>query len=186
VTKSQTLPRKPRNVRPDIWLISDARNDAVLESALAGLQRGDGFVFRHYHLDADRRLARFRKLARIARSRGIVTAWAGSPAEARRHGADAVYAPPKRLARAHGLLRVATVHGLRELAQAHRAQADLIMISPVFATRSHPGAGTLGPVRARLLARHAQVPVVMLGGMDARRARQTVPHGWAAIDGLSR
>ena len=33
-----------------VWLISDARNDAVLEAALMRLPRGSGFIFRHYHL----------------------------------------------------------------------------------------------------------------------------------------
>ena len=40
---------------PLIWLLSDARNDAQLEQALADLPRGSGFVFRHYHLPPDAR-----------------------------------------------------------------------------------------------------------------------------------
>ena len=31
--------------------------------------------------------------------------------------------------------------------------ADAVLLSPVFPTRSHPGAPVLGPVRFRLLAR---------------------------------
>jgi len=177
VTKSQTLPAT--------WLISDARSDAVLESALAALPRGSGFVFRHYHLSPATRRARFDALARIARSRAVTVALAGSPAMARRWGAGAVYGPPGSTGGAHGLLRLATVHSLRELGAAHRAGADLVMLSPVFATRTHPGGAVLGRVRARLIARWARVPVIMLGGMTARRARLLSPHGWAAIDGLS-
>lgn len=146
---------------------------------------GSGFVFRHYHLAPAARFARFRRLQRIAHRRGHVVALAGAPAQARRWGADAVYGAPSKVARGYGLLRIATVHSLHELGAAHRARADLVMISPVFSTRSHSGAGTLGVVRARLLARQARVPVVMLGGMDAERALQVEPHGWAAIDGLA-
>ncbi len=183
MTKSQTL--LTTRVLPATWLISDARNDAVLEKALDTLPRGSGFVFRHYHLPTPQRHARFKVLAHIARARGIPVALAGDPARARDWGADAVYGAPSQVAGAHGLIRVATVHSLRELGEAHRARADLVMLSPVFATRSHPGAKALGPMRARLIARHAQVPVVMLGGMNARRARAMAPHGWAAIDGLT-
>jgi len=177
VTKSQTLPR--------IWLISDARNDAALEQALRRLPRGSGFVFRHYHLSPAARERRFARLAGIARPRGHVVALADTADQARRWGADAVYGSPDRVAQDKGLIRIATAHSLRELGAAHRAGADLVMLSPVFATRSHPGAPVLGPVCARLLAAWSRVPVVMLGGMDARRARRLAPHGWAAIDGLS-
>ncbi|MFN5818931.1 MAG: thiamine phosphate synthase, partial [Novosphingobium sp.] len=45
---SDAVPRK--KPLPAIWLLSDARNDAVLERALMRLPRGSGFVFRHYHL----------------------------------------------------------------------------------------------------------------------------------------
>lgn len=167
---------------PMLWLISDARNDAVLPRALARLPRGSGFVFRHYHLSPKARRARFKALAQMAARRGITMAWAGSVREALRVGADAVYGPPRRTP---GLASIATVHSFRELGEAHWAGAELVMISPVFPTRSHPGVATLGAVRARLLARAAQVPVVFLGGITAARARQLLPHGWAAIDGLS-
>lgn len=175
---------------PALWLISDARNDAELEAALARLPRGSGLVFRHYHLGSAARRARFVALARIARRRGIVVALAGSPALARRWRADAIYGPPARiaqvagLARATGLARIGTVHSRREAVAARRAGADLVFVSPVHATRSHPGARPLGRLRARAIAAQAQVPAVMLGGMDTRRARALRPYGWAAIDGL--
>jgi thiamine-phosphate pyrophosphorylase len=63
-------------------------------------------------------------------------------------------------------------------------RADAVVLSPVFATRSHPGATPLGPLRFRLLARRAGLPVIALGGMDARRARRIGATRWAAIDGL--
>lgn len=70
-----------------------------------------------------------------------------------------------------------------ELIAAERAGADLILLSPVFATRSHPGAPVLGPVRFGLLARQARTPIVALGGMTAKRARALPDaYGWAAID----
>jgi thiamine-phosphate pyrophosphorylase len=69
-----------------------------------------------------------------------------------------------------------------------RAGADAVFVSPVFATASHPGAPTLGPMRFGLLAKRLPLPVIALGGMDARRFRRLKPlgaHGWAAIDALS-
>ena len=68
---------------------------------------------------------------------------------------------------------------------AERRGADAVFVSPVFATRSHPGARGLGVVRFGLLVRGCPVPVVALGGMDARRFRRVRglgAYGWAGID----
>ncbi|WP_126173237.1 thiamine phosphate synthase [Altericroceibacterium xinjiangense] len=170
---------------PRVWLLSDARNDAGLEDALARLPRGSGFVFRHYHLEDRARRARFAQLARIARARGHAVILAGDAATARRWGAAGVYGPAA-LEPARGLIRLAAAHDLREIAAANRARADAVLLSPVFPTRSHPGAAALGPMRFRWLAARARMPVIALGGMDRRAARRLGWPRWAAIDGLSR
>jgi thiamine-phosphate pyrophosphorylase len=83
------------------------------------------------------------------------------------------------------MLRLATVHSLRELAIAHRTGADALLVSPVFPTASHPGAQTLGAVGLKLLSARARVPVIALGGMTRHRARTARIARWAAIDGLT-
>jgi thiamine-phosphate pyrophosphorylase len=170
---------------PDLWLLSDARNDAVLETVLRRLPRGSGFVYRHYHLAPQQRIARYRALARLCRARGHVVLLADSALTAQEWGADGIYGAPRALyPRRGGLLRIATAHGLRELAQAGTMRADGVMLSPVFPTNSHPGAATLGPVRWRLLAMRAGVPVIALGGMTPTAAHRLQCQRWAAIDGL--
>lgn len=98
--------------------------------------------------------------------------------------ADGHYGAPRSLGRAQGL-RFATAHSLAEIGAAVRARASAILLSPVFPTRSHPGARVLGPVRFLLLARRSPVPVIALGGMTKRRAARLPVWGWAAIDGLA-
>lgn len=68
----------------------------------------------------------------------------------------------------------------------HAPHADAALLSPVFATKSHPGAKFLTPVRARFMARHALLPVLALGGVTARNA-MLLPgfSGIAAITALS-
>lgn len=169
---------------PTIWVISDARNDAGLERTLARLPRGSGLVFRHYHLPATEREARFCQLARAARARGHVVALAGSAALARRWGADAAYGPAWLLGGGAALPRLVTAHSLREILRARRA--DAILLSPVFTTRSHPGARALGPLRFRCLAALTGLPVIALGGMDKHRAQAMCWPRWAAIDAFLR
>jgi thiamine-phosphate pyrophosphorylase len=178
VTRANPLPR--------LWLISDARNDTVLERALAALPRGSGLIYRHYHLDGSERLARFRALRKVARARGHRIVLADSALTAHEWGADGIYGAPRALwPRRRGLIRLATAHDLAELGLAARLGADAALLSPVFPTRSHPGGGVLGAVRFRLLARQAGLPVIALGGMTAARARALDWPRWAAIDGLS-
>ncbi len=161
---------------PALWLISDARNDAVLGRALARLPRGSGLVFRHYHLSPAERRARFAHLRRLCRAYGHMAVLAGDA----RWPADGHYGR-----KVPGRAWLATAHSAREIARANLCGADAVLLSPVFPTRSHPGAPTLGPVRFRLLARLSASPVIALGGMDAGRARVLHWPRWAAIDGLS-
>lgn len=172
------------NSLPDIWLVTDARNDAALEDVLARLPRGSGLIFRHYHLPERERRTRFQALARLARRFGHCAVLSGTARQARRWGAYGAYGPAERLAGGPALPRLVTAHSLREIGMAQRARADAILLSPVFATRSHPGAATLGPLRFKLLARRARVPVIALGGMNNRRADRLGAKKWAAIDGI--
>ena len=170
---------------PRLWLISDARNDAVLARAIAALPHGSGFVFRHYHLEGDTRRRRFDALSAAARARGHCVALSGPAELAEAWGADGVYGPPHELGTLPGLLRLATAHDAPEIAQANRAAADGVFLSPVFTTRTHPGGETLGPARFCELAAQAQMPVIALGGMTVECARELDWPRWAAIDGLS-
>ena len=157
---------------PRLALLTDARNDHLLEPAIRRLPRGSVVVFRHYHLDPGPRAARLEQIARLARVRGVAVVLAGPG-----------YGPARLLSARRGL-RLATAHDMRELASAARAGASAVLLSPVFPTRSHPGGKVLGPVRFNLLARLSPIPVLALGGMDLARFRQVRAHGFAAIDGL--
>ena len=171
-----------RQPLPRLWLMTDERQGEGLWRALERLPRGSGIVFRHYSLDPRERKELFLKVKRAARRRRLVVVLGGPPRLARSWRADG----------SHGLyahtpfedvLRSAPAHDLKEIRAAERFQADLLFVSPVFPTRSHPEARPLGPVRFALLARAARVPVIALGGMDERRARRLAgAYGWAGID----
>jgi thiamine-phosphate pyrophosphorylase len=168
---------------PRVWLVTDARNDDFLEAIMARLPRGSGVIFRHYHLGEQQRRIRFESIRRGARRRGHWLILSADAATSRAWRADGAYGSPAPLSRGPALLRLAAVHSLRELRRA--ARADAVLLSPVFATRSHPGAGALRPIRFRLLAQRASVPVIALGGMTVTRARRISAKHWAAIDGLT-
>lgn len=171
---------------PRLWLLSDERNDDRLNAILNRRSPRIAFVYRHYHLPPGMRRLRFEALQCIARMRGHLVILADNAATARAWAADGIYAAANRLpANNSGLLRIATAHDMAEIAQANRAAADAVMLSPVFATRSHPDGRVLGVPRFLALARHAHMPVIALGGLNAAGARRLKCRRWAAIDGLS-
>jgi thiamine-phosphate pyrophosphorylase len=160
---------------PTLWLMTDERLGDGLWAALTRLPRGSGVVFRHYATEPRARRKLFRRVVRIARARGILVVRAGERAGGGENGVHGA-------GRGHGL-RTAPAHDRREAVAAGRRGAKVLFVSPVFATRSHPGAETLGPREARRIAQGLPVVVIALGGMDARRFRgMTGFDGWAAID----
>ena len=182
MSQCQPLP----SLLPATWLLTDERSDAALDRAITRLPPGSAVVYRHYHLAPAARLERFRQVERLARAQGHLLILADSAMTAREWGADGIYGAPRALAPTRrDLVTVATAHSMREIGDANRIGADAVMLSPVFPTRSHPGAPVLGPLRFRMLARHASMPVIALGGMNAERAKALPWPRFAGIDGLA-
>lgn len=173
---------------PQIWLMTDERNDAVLEDSIKSLPRGSGIIFRHYHLEPGQRYDRFQTIKTCARRRDHIILLAGPPILARQWGADGVHGRQWKRHQTAGLIHSAPVHGPREIWLANHHGADLLFLSPAFVTRSHPGQRPLNHLQLKKLVNLSRKPVILLGGMTARRFRQQEHlgvHGWAAIDGLS-
>ena len=135
--------------------MTDERQGERLWRALDALPRGAGIVFRHYRLKPAERRAPVR--CACGRSRGGAGWCCCSPDRpllARAWGADGSHGP----GRGHGL-HSASAHDLAEIRRAERAGADLLFLSPVYATRSHPG---------REAARAGAVRLAGKGGAECR------------------
>ncbi len=162
--------------------MTDPRFGDDLLPAIERLSFRSGIIFRHYDLTPDNRLALFRQVQRICRRHGHMLLLADDERTARHWRADGFHA---RAGRRHSdkMVRSAPVHNRSELAEAKRNDADLVLISPVFATASHPGASAMGNDGLKRLTELARgMKVIALGGMDARRAASLRVHGWAGID----
>lgn len=159
---------------PRLWLMTDERMGDALWAALDRLPRGAGVVFRHHSLAPGARRRLLGQVIAVARRRRLLVLAAGFDGPGGSHNRR-----PRRG------LHSRSAHDRREAVAAVRAGAELVFVSPVFATRSHPGARALGRWRFAAVARGLGVPVIALGGMDARRGRRVAAlgaYGWAAID----
>jgi thiamine-phosphate pyrophosphorylase len=141
---------------------------------LRRLPPGTGVVVRHYATPPRDRRALLRAAGRIADARRLTLVAARGGSRGGIHG-------PGRASR----LRTWSAHTRREAFAGIQAGAAVLFVSPVFATRSHPGARPLPRFRSASIGRDLGAQVIALGGMDARRWRR-IRHcgfdGWAAID----
>lgn len=161
--------------------MTDDRLGERLFAALDRLPPDGGIVFRHYGLAEKQRRTLFE---RVRTAHPGLLLLAGPAVQAAAWGADG----------SHGRgpgegLRSAPVHSWAEIRAAERGRASLLFLSPVFPTRSHPGARPLGLARFAWLARRTALPVIALGGMDARRGKRLASfgaYGWAGIDAWAR
>lgn len=167
---------RARHPVPTLWLMTDERIGAALWTALERLPRGGGIVFRHFATPLAERRVLFAAVLRVARRRGLVLVRGGAVALRGEMGVHGSRGP--------GLLTW-PAHDRREAMAGVRAGADALFVSPVFMTRSHPGASALGPLRAARIADGLPGVRIALGGTDARRfarVRGLGFDGWAGID----
>jgi len=163
----------PSQPLPRLWLMTDERLGDRLPEALARLPAGAGVVFRHYSLDETARRTLF-DAVRAAHQGPLLLA--GPATFAAAWGADGSHG------RHEGAV-TASAHDLAELRLAEAMNVRLVFLSPVYATRSHPGAEALGAEGFDALAAETELPTVALGGMNAERAKPlTRAYGWAGID----
>jgi len=158
--------------------------DAALEQGLKLIQ------VREKHLDRAALQAFATEVVNRARSYAARVLINGDEALARDIGADGVHLPAAALmsgtARPAGMLCGASCHDQVELAQAARLGLDYVLLAPVQATRSHPGAPFLGWESFADLARGLPMPVYALGGMtppDLPQAWRHGAHGIAMLRG---
>ena len=148
---------------PAVWLITDERMGPDILKQIRQLRPSTGVIVRHHRLGPQERRALLRQVRRIGRSRGLTVV------------DDAIG-------------RVARVHSAGELRRALFRRPDLLFLSPIFPTRTHPDWRPLGHMRAAALLRLAKRPVLALGGMSKGRFARISGlgfAGWGGIDAWS-
>ena len=182
---------------PPLLLVTDPARLADPLPAAASLPVGTGILLRHY--GRAERPALARALATLARRRRLALLVAADWRLAAAVGAAGIHLPEDLLrsgrlapllgwARRRGRLVTCACHGRAALALAGRLGLDAALLSPVFATASHPGAPALGVLRFRQWVRTSRCAVLALGGIRAAtlgQLRHSGAAGVAAIGALS-
>ncbi|WP_169566586.1 thiamine phosphate synthase [Sneathiella limimaris] len=176
---------------PSAFYFTDDNRSTDLPSVIARLPSDTGVIFRHYDHPKRKELAAV-ILNQCAR-RQLPCFIAKDAAVAYLMGADGVHLPeymipriPLLKHRYHGLLISVACHNRRSLLTAERLGADLAFLSPLFPTKSHPGARTLSPIKASTSINLLKnMPVYGLGGVTANKLKRLKLAGFKGFGAIS-
>jgi thiamine-phosphate pyrophosphorylase len=169
--------RAGRNLPPLIFMTDETRVPDP-EAVIARLPRGAAVIFRNYN--DPRRVETGKRLRALCKARGVIFLVAGSLLLADRLQADGVHWPEhallsgRRARSRSSMLVTAAAHGEPALRRAEHAGVDAVLVSPVFATKSHRSSAGLGILRFAALAAKTRVPVYSLGGITEKTAQRLV------------
>lgn len=166
------------NSLPGAIAMSDSQRAPDPHPLLSGLPKGGALILRD--TDADRLEDMAREFVPKAHTVGLRVLISGNPRVALKTNADGIHLSEGALRRrpvsAWARLRpdwliTAAAHSHTAILRAARAKVDAVLFSPVFPTKSHPGAPSLGVGRFRAGCIEAQIPVYGLGGITQTNLR---------------
>ncbi|MEO0412894.1 MAG: thiamine phosphate synthase [Pseudomonadota bacterium] len=163
------LVRSGRAVSAFVFVGARDLKRANLVAAIRTLHPAIGVVVRDYEDDDPQAVADIITLCRLQRR---IVLSAGPDTHGSRHIPRWQHAHM----RSKGI-RSFSVHTASEAVRARRAGANLVFISPLFQTSSHPGAKPIGLFEGRRLARTAKAPAFALGGITIKRSKRLIACG---------
>ena len=173
---------------PSLILMTDDTLDADWMEAVRALPARSALILRRR--DARVRAADAKLLRPLCREKRLSLLIADDIDLASRCGADGVHVPEAKahlIGRARHLnpnwIVTTSAHDAAALVAAERHAADAVLVSPVFPTRSHAGAGHLGVTVLASLVGQSPLPVIALGGITAENVLllQAVPLAGIAL-----
>lgn len=168
---------------PREWLMTDERIGHGLWQSIDALPHGRaGIVFRYHSLETIERAELAERVSAICVERQLTLAVSRDVSLACAAGAGIVHNPEGDPC---GLAVSRSVHSFKEAEAAWCSGADLIFLSPIFATRTHPGQAPMTEHERDKVLAASPVPVIALGGMNRTRFREVGKlgfYGWAGID----
>lgn len=153
---------------PARFFLTDQERRPDPMPSIAGLAKGTGVIFRHYKTPGREGLAK--KVAVLCREKNLVLLVAGDPALAKKINASGIHLPSWALNSPPPDLNPdwlisASAHNLPEIRAGEKAGASVLLLGPVFKTKSHPDRKTLGLKGFHNLARKTSLYVYAIGGV---------------------
>lgn len=174
ISRQKSAPIARKAGASTMFFLTDSTRARKPEKTIKKLPTGSIVVVRDYEHPDRRSLCM--SLASIAKRQKCRLFVAGDLELAKAVKADGFHLPEHMLsertaihkAKTMGLLVSAACHNRAALRRAEVACVDYALVSPVFATNSHPGALPLGMHRFARLIDGTTMPIVALGGIEPK------------------
>lgn len=195
--KKSILLNKVANVKnkkslPVLWFFTDRFRNPDPYIILNQLPKNSGVVLRDY--DLPNRVVLAKNIAEICKKRSLTYIIGADAKLALEVGASGVHIPEFRNINLPYLkpnkkewIVTSSVHNLGSLRKVKSRAVDLIFISPVFETKSHPNQNTLGTAYISRLVNRFSVFSIALGGINQHNVKLlngSGVNGIGAISGL--
>ena len=137
-------------------------------------------IFREYDLESKDREEVARKIIKICREKNHKILIGKDLAMARKLRADGIHFSdndklPIQIFNRQNLPREFifsfACHNFLSVLKSHRLKADVIFISPIFITKSHPDVEPLGLMQLSKIIRISKIPIFALGGVNKQNIR---------------
>ena len=174
---------------PSLLFLTDEKRLPDPREAVTHLPAGSAVLLRHYRSPNRKKLAQ--SLRSVCDKHSLSLIVADDTKLATEVGADGIHLPEYRLMSPtasilswrhsrRGVVTGAT-HSPLALRAAFRMGVDAVLLSPVFASASHPKKPPLGVIRFAKLCRFSSLPVYALGGITGLSAKRLIGSGAAGV-----
>jgi len=161
----------------DTVFFTDRKRCANLSLTIAKLPKNSAVIFREYDLKSDEREALAKEIIAICRAKNHKILIAKDLALARKLGADGTHFSdhdklPLQIFNRQNYPRKFifsfACHNFLSVIKLQKLEADLIFVSPIFATKSHPNAAPIGLRQLSKIIRYSKIPIFALGGINKK------------------
>jgi thiamine-phosphate pyrophosphorylase len=175
---------------PSAFYVSDENRNRSVIKTVKRLPLGTGVLFRHYGIENRQKLGK--TIASVCKQRKLPLLVAGDAALAHRLKADGLHLAEWQINKLpllrcrYPLLQISIAcHTYKSLKTAEKLGADLAFLSPLYPTKSHPGARSLTPLKASNWIKNLSIPTYALGGVSEKHFTQLSNAGFSGIAGIS-
>lgn len=178
---------------PALIFMTDTKRLPDPAILIARMPKNSALIVRHFSKKQKEQI--IIKIKKLCRKHKVKLLVSDDLQLALKHRLDGVHFPEKsvkRIAACGRFIRpkasfmtTGACHSLPALKRAEKAKLDGILLSPVFATQSHPGSTSLGSVRFNTWLSQTNRTVYALGGINKKRQFACLPANQSALPELA-
>ncbi len=168
---------------PLFWFLTDEKRFPNPEIILSNFPKGlkIGVILRHYNIKKRYDLAK--RLLKICKRKRFVFLVGGDSNIAKSIGADGVHYPRWKNFHRNNLRGIisCSYHGFADYRRCKKLSANMVLISPIFTTKSNLNKLPLGITRSSMLLNSININGVALGGINVCNIQNFTNTGFSSF-----